>query len=610
MRMIKLVVACLAIPVALSAGCSSDSSGGTTRFRPEPYAANICIGDKQAAAGTFCETVMGAWAAYALDLNVTARGDAISAAGDALDTAWGDAENDAQTDDADCDSFALASGDAADSIEDAVNEIFNTITVGIDLGQAAQAQCVSDLMTATGDACTTILDAEGVYISDLHEDPDRSIVDGAIEDATNTWIQAWNTATASDCPTDATQEQVGSDFGALVDEVVSNTIVAPGVESASYISLVPEETVYKGTTFTPTCIEPGSEYRYFAKRGTVNKLVMYYQGGGACWDALTCGIPTCSPTATEADNPNSTTTGFADRNNENNPFKDWHTVFITYCTCDVHYGNATQEYTDELTIEHRGYHNSRIAEKWAREHFYDPEVVFVTGSSAGAYGAWFNGPLLHEVWPASQIHVLADAGNGVITQEFLTNEFGNWNFAANLPEYIPGVEDALDPEGGGMPAYTEAVAKYYPESNWAHYSTVYDGGQGGQTGFYNVMLTMSPLGAATWWQATCDFGDVARQQSADTFSAVPDNYRSYFGSGSAHTTWGRDKVYDDTTGGVPTVVDWLNAMLNSGPNGRDPDWRNVEATNPGLLLANDPEPPEPNTPPFQESNGDTIIVCE
>jgi hypothetical protein len=51
-------------------------------------------------------------------------------------------------------------------------------------------------------------------------------------------------------------------------------------------------------------------------------------------------------------------------------------------------------------------------------------------------------------------------------------------------------------------------------------------------------------------------------------------------------------------------------MLNSGPNGRDPDWRNVEATNPGLLLANDPEPPEPNTPPFQESNGDTIIVCE
>jgi hypothetical protein len=69
-------------------------------------------------------------------------------------------------------------------------------------------------------------------------------------------------------------------------------------------------------------------------------------------------------------------------------------------------------------------------------------------------------PPLHEVWPTSQTHVLADAGNGVITQEFFTNEFGNWSFDANLPEYIPGVVDALNPQGGGMPVYTEAVAKH------------------------------------------------------------------------------------------------------------------------------------------------------
>ena len=180
-----------------------------------------------------------------------------------------------------------------------------------------------------------------------------------------------------------------------------------------------------------------------------------------------------------------------------------------------------------------------------------------SGSSAGAYGAWFNAPLLHEVWPASQTHVLADAGNGVITQEFLTNEFGNWNFVGNLPPYIPGVEEALDPQGAGMPDYTEAVAKYFPDSNWAHYSTVYDGSPGGQTGFYNLMLEMSPLGAASWWEASCDFGDVARQQSATTFAAVPDNYRSYFGTGSRHTMWGSNKVYSDITGGVPTIVEWL-----------------------------------------------------
>ena len=37
--------------------------------------------------------------------------------------------------------------------------------------------------------------------------------------------------------------------------------------------------------------------------------------------------------------------------------------------------------------------NARVVEKWAREHFVIPEQVFVTGSSAGAYGASSNAPL-------------------------------------------------------------------------------------------------------------------------------------------------------------------------------------------------------------------------
>ena len=150
--------------------------------------------------------------------------------------------------------------------------------------------------------------------------------------------------------------------------------------------------------------------------------------------------------------------------------------------------------TATVTVEHKGYHNSKVAEKWAREHFLNPEEVFVTGSSAGAYGAWFNGPLLHEVWPASQIHVLADAGNGVITQDFLDIEFSNWNFLDNLPPDIPGVREAL--EGEGMPGYTAAVATWAPDTNWAHYSTMFDGGEGGQTGFYNVMLEGIPAWCA------------------------------------------------------------------------------------------------------------------
>ncbi len=306
--------------------------------------------------------------------------------------------------------------------------------------------------------------------------------------------------------------------------------------------------------------------------------------------------------------------GFADLANENNPFRDWNIVFVSYCSCDVHFGDETQEY-GSLTVEHKGYHNSKVAEKWAREHFLNPEEVFVTGSSAGAYGAWFNAPLLHEVWPASQVHVLADAGNGVITPEFLQNEFGNWSFVKNLPD-IPGVEDAIT-MGGGISAYTEAVATYFPETNWAHYSTMHDGGSGGQTGFYNVMLEMSPAGALVWWEASCEFGKVALEQSTATSAAVP-NYRYYFGTGSKHTMFSNNKVYRDTTGGVPTIVDWVDAMLASRPGAPDDGWTNVECEDCGLLLegtmdddSDDPDPrPDPLTLPFVQQGEDVVIVCE
>ena len=39
--------------------------------------------------------------------------------------------------------------------------------------------------------------------------------------------------------------------------------------------------------------------------------------------------------------------------------------------------------------------------------------------------------------------VLGDASNGVITASFLQNEFGNWNFEANLPPEIPGVIESI-----------------------------------------------------------------------------------------------------------------------------------------------------------------------
>ena len=599
LRNLALVVL-VAIPLTLNVGCSESTSA--TGGPPDPYASNICVGAKQAAASTFCKSLFDAWETWETDQNDEARNAAAQAAGVALGTSWDAAEADAASDDANCSDLALTSSEARSAMETAIGEIAGSINEGLDLDNPDQAACGAALIAAAGDACEDVLTAESAHISDLYADSHSSTLDAAKSAASDAFSAAWADATSGNCPTNSTEQGIGDDLESLTGALVENTIVTPLLPDAEYSTLTPGPTDYLGRTYEPQCMQ-GSEYRYFAKRGSVNKVLIYYQGGGACWNNLTCGVPVCKD-STENDDPNSLSAGFADLTNPNNPFRDWNIVYVSYCTCDVHFGDATQDY-EGLTVQHKGYHNAKVAEKWAREHFLNPEEVFVTGSSAGAYGAWFNAPLLHEVWPASQVHVLADAGNGVITQDFLDNEFSNWNFLDNLPD-IPGVREAL--EGDGMPGYTAAVAKWAPDTNWAHYSTMFDGGQGGQTGFYNVMLTESPLGALTWWEASCQFGATALQQSEDTSLEVPDNYRYYFGTGSRHTMFGSDKVYDDITGGVPTIVDWIDAMLASGADGRDENWYNVVCEDCGLLLEGDPAP-DPLAAPFELRGEDTVIVC-
>ena len=53
------------------------------------------------------------------------------------------------------------------------------------------------------------------------------------------------------------------------------------------------------------------------------------------------------------------------------------------------------------------------------ENLTHPEQVFVTGSSAGSYGALLHGAWLHRVYPASDFAVLGDAEGRARVEELL-----------------------------------------------------------------------------------------------------------------------------------------------------------------------------------------------
>ena len=545
-------------------------------------------------------------------------------------TAWQSAEGSAASAGLSCGAeFALTVDQAIEMVATAADELASIAGNG-----PHGTDCAGRFFDAVGQMSADSLRAEATYLVEQGADSAPRNRDERREAARRDFLDRSDRALAAGCVS-GTPEDVRSASNSarrrvdrLVDDLSFAVIAAPNVAQQSYITLSPTGTVaYEGRDLTPICMN-STPYHFFARRGTVNKLVMYYQGGGACWEKLTCSVPACDTNVDPDgnDNPNRATGGFADRNNPSNPFRDWHTVFVSYCGCDIHFGDSAQDYVFgpedgmPLHVEHRGFHNAKVVEKWAREHFLAPDEVFVTGSSAGAYGAWFHAPLLHDVWPRARFHVLADAGNGVITQNFLEDYFPNWNFEANLPADLPEIQRVFD-EGSGIPGYTEAVANEFPDTNWAHYTTAFDGGSGGQTGFYNLMLNDNdPIAALSWWNGSCDFNEVMRDQAIATAAAVPRNFRYYIGTGSRHTIWGSNKVYgiEDPSAApadrkitTDTVfADWVRAMLSSTSRANHPEWTNFECEDCGLLLPGDVRP-NPLQSPFEMVPGtdDVVIQC-
>ena len=584
------------------------------------YPSYKCASQKMKAAADRCEEVLEAWSIWTKTQHDPQP--LIDEADAAFDARWASAEDAAAMGNVDCVDMTLSGADMKARMDTTIGDIVVEVNDGLDLGVKKQAICGSKILTAAATKCQTLLHAESKYIKGLSLDPDGAKRDAEQAKASSEFSDQWDDATRKECPTTASEEEIEGKVDALSDEVVTNTIVSPNVPDNAFMAITHpaggepgNEVSYEGDTLVPQC-QDSSAFTFFAKRGSVNKLLVYYYGGGACWDTLTCVLQKCTQTA----NPNPPGlggSGFGDLNDPDNPFKDWHIIRVPYCSCDIHLGDNAVDYPPVPIpyppwglpgkhVAHRGHDNAKLAEKWAREHFLNPSDMFVTGSSAGSYGAMVHGVHLSGVYVATSINVMGDGGNGVATQEFMDVNFNNWGALHNLPD-VPGIIGVPSSEIS-IPLILTVAAGHYPETNWSNYTTAFDGGGGGQTGFYNIMLNpLNPFAQLTWHEASCQFNEVMREQALDTAAtaaAENDNYRYYIATGSTHTGFGNSRVYDDTTGDVPPLVDWVNAMIDD-----DPSWTNVEADPFNVLFPGDPKP-DPLQLPFELVGSDVVVSCE
>ncbi|MER3450909.1 MAG: esterase [Thermus sp.] len=292
-----------------------------------------------------------------------------------------------------------------------------------------------------------------------------------------------------------------------------------------------------------TVCSDGSPWKFYVSPGDPKRVLIDFQGGGACWNAQTCAPE--SRTYRKKVDPQELllAQGIYNRMSIANPFFGWTHVFVPYCTGDLHVGRATVDYGG-FKVHHQGARNALAALEYVFRNYPKPDRVFVTGCSAGGYGAVFWADKILSTYKNVQIAVCGDAALGVATRDFPGNRV--WN--ARLPE-LPGL--------GPNPSVEEiyrALAQTYPSAAFSQYTTQLDGTQ---IYFYGLMK-----GEASPSQATAQEWALRAQASLKAL-AQEKNFTYYLAPGSQHCILPRPELYTLKVGEV-SLLDWLRSLAEKG----------------------------------------------
>lgn len=228
------------------------------------------------------------------------------------------------------------------------------------------------------------------------------------------------------------------------------------------------------------------------------KLMFFFAGGGACWNFENCATKPSYAEGpfgkTEFDKNSPGFGGWIIGHGENNPFKDWNTVFIPYCTGDIHAGDNVKTYTDGKTskvVHHKG--RANLAAYLARlgATFPDAEQIASTGSSAGGGGALFSYPAIRAYWPNAQGFLVDDSlpfFKAAIPLDIRQAWFENWNLdpittpvcgpncVEDMSKLFTGMSARYPNDRMGVVSFTTdyVIAGYYKIDVWNYWKVLAD----------------------------------------------------------------------------------------------------------------------------------------
>ena len=224
----------------------------------------------------------------------------------------------------------------------------------------------------------------------------------------------------------------------------------------------------------PDCkCSDGSPFEIWERPADPTKVMLYFEGGGACFSAETCGpdSPTYKRNLELGVAPD--LGGVFDATNPENPIADWSIVYVPYCTGDVHLGDTETVYSDTVTIDHNGFNNADFGLQTVVADYPDVEQLLVAGSSAGSIPSPGFAGLAADVLPDAEIVTFGDSSAAYPDVPALNAAIGGlWGVQANIPDWP--VNEGLTPEEWSMPGLYVQSGTEHPEITFARFDFAYD----------------------------------------------------------------------------------------------------------------------------------------
>jgi hypothetical protein len=283
---------------------------------------------------------------------------------------------------------------------------------------------------------------------------------------------------------------------------------------------------------------------------TSTRVVIYLEGGGACFNDATC-MTVANPNGYGARAFGRGPGGpLFDRADPDNPFRDFDMVYIPYCSGDIYAGYRPEPVDVAPGIPRKtfvGYANmghflSRIVPT-----FDGAELVVITGSSAGGFGALYNFDRTVAAFAPSPVHLLDDSGpifSPTYIRPCLQDRLRTlWNLDGTLPEDCA----ACRTPGTGLSTAFEFVVRKHSRSRVALLSATRDG----------VIRYFMGFGLSDDCNTSENFRGVdfenALEEVRDTTLGDATNFSTWYISSDAHT-WLNVPADSYTPPGTPPVT--------------------------------------------------------